>query len=386
MKADLKVNFAGLELKNPVIASSGTPTLSAATIKKAAENGAAAVVTKTVRLKTVKTVKLFRPRFLLINKGDVYDHSLTEKGAYFTLFRVNDPYPLASEFVKEIKIAKKTTDIPIIVSIGGDDLEEYEKLAMMMQDAGADALEISFHSSMDKSEMYPIVVKMVKRVADIPVIAKTMCGWYDPVTTANNLEAAGADAITGLGSVGLDALEIDVETGRPFLQPTHLGVGGTWYRSISLAYVSKMAQAVKIPISGVTGIVNWRDAVKYILVGATTVQICAAIYAKGYKVLGEVADGIEAYMERKGYNCIEDFRGRSLKNILSRREIKEDPSIIFAVQREVCIGCKLCSDRCFWDAISIVEKKAVIDEKKCQGCGLCSCICPVKAISIKKFA
>ncbi|MEM3640847.1 MAG: hypothetical protein QXH37_02850, partial [Candidatus Bathyarchaeia archaeon] len=253
--ADLSVNFVGLELKNPIIASSATPTYCAKFIKKAEDGGAGAVVTKTVRF---RTEFITRPRFMLVNKGADYDYSLTEKGAYFTLFRASDPYPIADKFVDELKKAKKMVNIPIIVSIGGDTAEEYEKLAIMMQEAGADALELNFHFPRNKTiQVYVDMLKAVKKVAKVPVIAKLMYAWHDPVEAAKQMEVAGADAITALGSVSLSALEIDVDNARPYLQPTHYGPGGSWFRPISLSYVEKVAKAVKLPIYGVTGVVDW---------------------------------------------------------------------------------------------------------------------------------
>ena len=203
----------------------------------------------------------------------------------------------------------------------------------------------------------------------------------DSADVGKKVQLAGADAVTGLGTFGFRSMEIDIENQRPWMEMAH-GLGGTWLRPISLAFVAKLAQAVDIPISGVSGIQSWEDAVKYILLGATTVQVCAAIYAKGYKVLGEIAEGIDKYMADHNYTSIEDFRGAALKNIATSRP--NDLPIRAFVNEDKCIGCQLCKDCCMFDALTIEGNKAHISDK-CDGCGVCWSLCPHRAIEFRNF-
>jgi len=393
----LEVEFAGIKLKNPVIAASATPTINLDGLRRAAEGGAGAIVTKSAVFpkKVVEGMEYVKgrptglkpsPRFMLLNKGETYDPALTNEGSYFTLFRVGEPYLKPEELVEMIEKIKKSVNIPVIASIAGavDDLEEWQKLAKPMQEAGADAVELNLHAIPIVKYTNPDIVRAVKEVVSIPVIAKLMYGWEDPAELGSKVERAGADAITAVGTFGFPTMEIDVEAPRILTQPSYYGAGGPWYRPVSLAFVSRLAKTVKIPVLGVTGVVTWKDAVKYIMVGATAVQVCAAIYAKGYRVLGEIAMGIEEFMRRKGYQKIDDFRGSILKEIVPPWKLEWGPPIKATVDEASCDGCGDCVESCFYGAISLEENLASIDSDKCDGCGLCVWVCASKAVAMEK--
>jgi len=393
----LEVEVAGIKLKNPVIAASATPTINLEGLKKAAEGGAGAVVTKSAVFpkKFMEGMEYVEgrptglkpsPRFMLLNKGESYDPALTEKGSYFTLFRSGEPYLKPEEAAQIIEKAKEAIDIPVFGSIAGavDDLEEWKKLARIIEEAGADAVELNLHAIPIVKYTNPDIVKAVKEAVRIPVIAKLMYGWEDPAKIGPEVEKAGADAITAVGTFGFLTMEIDVEFPRILNLPTYYGAGGPWYRPVSLAFVSRLAQTVKIPVLGVTGVVTWKDAVKYIMVGATAVQVCAAIYAKGYKVLGEIARGIEKFMQRKGYKHVKDFKGCILKEIIPPSQLEYAPPIKAAVDETLCNGCGRCEESCFYSAIDIEEGVARVNSVKCDGCGLCVWKCPTEAIGMRR--
>lgn len=375
------IEYAGLKLKNPVIISSATPAISVETIRKGAQAGAAAVVTKSVIFPEKDGRPAGghpRPRFELYNCQKGYDPSITEKGGLFSLFRLGEPYPTPDKMehmLDEIK-KDKSVDIPVIVSICGDpyDYETWRQLARRMENAGADALEINMHAYPEIKYTDPLFVKVVKDEVKIPVICKLMSIHEDPATMGRKAEQAGADAIAALGTFGLRGVEIDVDTERPWMDKAH-GMGGSWLRPVGLAFIETLARTVKTPLSGVTGIQTWRDAVKYILLGATTVQVCAAIYARGYKVITEIVDGLEKYMADHGYESIEDFRGRALNNF---QPLEYEPPVRACVDPAKCVGCGQCAEVCFFDAIQMENRKAVITNR-CDGCGLCTFRCPCGA-------
>lgn len=382
-----KVNFAGLNLRNPVIVASATPSISVDKIKRAAEAGAGAVVTKSVVFpdKDGKPAGGWsRPRFQLMNTSTGYDPDITRKGGYFSFFRFAEPYPTPDEMASMMDALKKPggVDIPVIVSICGvhNDYESWRQLAKLMENAGADALEINMHAWPVIKYTDPMFVKAVKDVVKIPVICKLMAINDNPEVVGPQVEVAGADAITGLGTFGFKAMEIDVENARPYMGNQH-GLGGSWLRSVSLAYMASVAKKVSIPISGVTGVSTWEDAVKYILIGASTVQVCGAIYARGYKVLKEIADGIDAYMARHGYKSIEDFRGKALTNM---KAPEYAPPVKAHVIEDKCVACGECLDSCLFDALSMKDGAASISDN-CDGCGVCWSLCPNKAIEMVRF-
>ncbi|MDR0569750.1 MAG: hypothetical protein LBG71_00810 [Clostridiales Family XIII bacterium] len=385
----LSVNFAGLKLRNPVIVASATPSITADAIRKAEANGAGAVVTKSVMFPDASgrpTGGNAKPRFQLYNTPNGYDPSLTKRGGQFSFFRMQEPYPTPEKMAKMLDELKGPggVGIPVIVSICGftGDYASWRKLARLMEDAGADAIELNGHA-WDPIVKYsdPVIATVVKNEVKIPVIYKMMGVTEDPKSVAPQLAAAGADAITGLGTFGLSAIELDVDNESPWFSSAH-GLGGTWLRAVSLAFVAGIAQSVDIPVSGVTGIQCGDDAVKYMLLGATTVQVCAAIYAKGYKVLREIADGIEAFMRRKGYSSLEDFRGKALPKLTGA---PPNDLPIRAVVNENCNGCGMCVESCMFDAIRCVDRETTISEA-CEGCGVCWSFCPSKGIELRNFA
>lgn len=381
------VQYAGLTLKNPVIISSATPSITPEAIRKGALAGAAAVVTKSVIFpeKDGRPAGGYpRPRFQLFNSQKGYDPALTERGGLFSLFRLGEPYPTPDKMERMLDEVKKMkdVDIPIIVSICGSpvDYDEWRRLARRMEDAGADALEINMHAYPEIKYTDPLFVKVVKDEVKIPVISKLMSIHEDPATMGRKVEQAGADAIAALGTFGLRGVEIDIETEKPWMNMAH-GMGGSWLRPVGLAFIETLARTVKTPLSGVTGVQTWRDAVKYILLGASTVQLCAAIYARGYKAVTEIVEGLEIYMKDHGYDSIEDFRGRALANFLPQ---EYEPPIRALVDPAKCVGCGKCAEICLFDAINMENKKAVISEA-CDGCGLCWSYCPARAIRPERY-
>jgi len=393
-----EINFVGLKMKNPVIVASAESINDYECMRRARDAGAGAAVTKSIvfpkrymegmeYVEGRATGQNPRPRYAVVNKDVGFDSALHRKGAYFTLFRAGGLYLKPDDASRYIERAKKALDIPIIGSIvaARDDYNEWQRVAKIVQNAGADALELNMHCIPYVIGTNPQIVKAVKEVAKVPVIAKLMVPWEDAGATAKKLEEAGADALTGLGTFALRAMDIDVEEQKIYLQPSYYGLGGPWLRPVGLAYVANMANSVKVPISGVTGVTNWKDVVKYIMVGATTVQVCGAIFAEGYKVLGKIVHGLEEYMERKGYKSIEDFKGLMLKDIIPRNKMAFEPPIKAALDEAKCIGCEDCADICFWHALRMENNVIHVDRKACDGCGLCVSICQQDALTLQSI-
>ena len=380
-------NYAGLQLKNPVIVASATPSITVVTITRAAEPGAGAIVTKSVIFpdKNGRPAGGWaRPRFQLCNSSNGFNPALYKKNGMFSLFRLGEPYPTPDEMARMLDTIRRggRVTVPIVVSICGDpkDYETWRELARLMTEAGADAIELNMHAYPEHHYTDPLYVAAAKSGTKLPVQCKMMAINDSPEEYGPKIEMMGADGITALGTFGFRSIEIDIDSQRPTMETYH-GMGGSWLRAVSLAYISGLAKTTHIPLSGVTGIQCADDAIKYILLGASTVQICAAIYAQGYGVIGELNAGIERYMKEKGYKSIDDFRGAALKNI---KPLEYAPPVRARVNADKCVGCGQCVNLCMFDALSLKDKKAVISEK-CDGCGLCQSYCPAKAIELYRY-
>ena len=109
--------------------------------------------------------------------------------------------------------------------------------------------------------------------------------------------------------------------------------------------ISEMYTKVKLPISGCGGVVEWQDVVKYILAGATTVQISFLVYTYGYSIIEKLNNGLLEYMIKNGYESIEDFKGNVTGNkIKGLKDVSREKTLIATVDENLCIGCKRCTD------------------------------------------
>jgi len=143
--------------------------------------------------------------------------------------------------------------------------------------------------------------------------------------------------------------------------------------------------SVNLPISGIGGIENWRDAVEYILLGATNVQVCAAVMHFGFGIIREMIPGLTNYMADKGFKNLAEMRGLALANVTDWENLNLNYKVIAEIEESKCIGCQLCYIACedgAHQAIEVSEKNGLripkIIEDNCVGCNLCAIVCPVE--------
>ena len=204
----------------------------------------------------------------------------------------------------------------VFVNICGVTLDEYVEVARVLSDAeGVAAIElniscpnikeggIQFGCSLDGT--YD-VVSAVKKVTHLPVIPKLTPNVTSPSAFARAAEDAGADAISLVNT--FLAMAIDVETRRPKLSNIMGGLSGPAIRPIAVRMVYECRREVKIPIIGIGGIMDARDALEFFIAGADAVQIGTANFVDPF-VWGKILDGISDYMTRHGVACIADLVG-----------------------------------------------------------------------------
>ncbi|MFQ5710274.1 MAG: tRNA-dihydrouridine synthase [Candidatus Geothermarchaeales archaeon] len=393
---DISVEVCGIRFKNPIIVASATPTKDAKYMKRALDAGAGGVVAKTVTHEA-NLQHYVRPRFTILHKRG-WPHVFSNYSCEFLATYTPE------QWVKEIREAKRyaeEAEAVLITSIMGRTIEEWQALAQMMEGAGSDMLEINFGCPHPRELEHKMgtelgqdpracaeVTKAVKEAVAIPVFPKLTPEAVNVVEVARAVERAGADGVTAINRY--PALDVDLKTGRPLLHSTYAGVGGPWMRPITLKWITKIASAVKIPISATNGIWTWRDAVKALMCGASTTQICTAILygVRGIEVVGDFIEGLRGYVEEQGYNSIEDFKGITLGQILPWEAVEREAPIWSEVVGERCNGCGFCPNWCYYGAIEMVEasgrvKIAEIDPNRCDGCGLCAALCPKEAIVMR---
>ena len=393
---DLSVEFAGIGFKNPIIAASATPTWDARAVKRAIDAGFGGVVLKSLFGDSASIVRRFpRPRFKLYGWRE-YPEYPERKTRYFTLHSLEDCSPFDYEgYVADIDKAKGLVGEQgiVIASISGSSFEEWEELCDVINGTRADICEVNIscpfaadlglEMGAGAAELTPEIVKVVEKNLAMPFSAKLSPGVPDMVSVARGAEMARADALTVQARIA--GIMIDIESASPVGWGSIGGYGGPYLLGYGLKGVSEVASKVEIPISGVSGVWDWEDIVKYIMVGATTVQSATAVMLQGYGVVRRWLRGITHWMDEKGYETIYDFKGVALENIRSTSDVERAPEGVYMdVEEEECIGCGECVVSCFFDAVTMRDGKAVIDRERCDVCGMCLEKCPTGAVLLSR--
>ena len=303
MSKRLEVEIAGLKLQNPTMLAAGILGMTGASLIEAIDNGAGAVVTKSVGPKPQEGYH--NPAVVHVNCG--------------LLNAMGLPNPGVHDFAEEIREIKQArAHVPIIVSVYSFSAEEFAETARVAAKAGADAIELNVscpHVKKTGSEigqspsLVAEVVKKVKAVAHKPVIVKLTPNVADIVEVARAGVDAGADAITAINT--LRAMAIDVETAQPILANKIGGLSGPAIKPVAVRCVYELYESVNVPIIGCGGVTTWQDAVEFMLAGASAVQIGTVIASKGLGVFKSVANGIDAFLKRKRFGSVKDIVGLS---------------------------------------------------------------------------
>jgi dihydroorotate dehydrogenase (NAD+) catalytic subunit len=207
----------------------------------------------------------------------------------------------------------------VIVNIAGRTFKEYVELASMIETAkGVSAIEINISCpNVDiggmqlgtAPRMVSEIVAAVKDKTHLPVIPKLSPNVTDIVEIARAAESAGADAIAMINT--LQGMAVDIETKRPVLGNIFGGLSGPAIKPVALRMVYQVYQAVDIPILGGGGIMSAKDAIEFLLVGATAVSIGTGTFVNP-RLAMEVKAGIEDYMERHGHSSLHEIIGAAV--------------------------------------------------------------------------
>ena len=206
-------------------------------------------------------------------------------------------------------------DVANIVNLGGHSIEDYIEGISLLNDAKLDLLELNISCPNVKqggmnfgvrTETAREVVRILRRECRHKLVVKLSPNAEDIVALARACEEEGADGLS-LTNTYL-ALAIDIDRRRPVFDNVYAGLSGPAVRPISLRMTHQVAHAVKIPVMGIGGIAAWRDAVEFIMAGATAVQVGTATFTKPDIAL-DIIEGIEAFMEKEGIANLSEIRG-----------------------------------------------------------------------------
>lgn len=304
MVGRLDVEIAGLKLANPTMLAAGILGMSGLTLKRVAEAGAGAVVTKSLGLEA--RTGYSNPTVVQVKGGLVNAMGL--------------PNPGIEHFAQEMSDTKGI-ETPIIASIYAFSPQQFAIIAKKAMRVAVDGLELNVscpHAERTGAEigqdpkLIEAAVKAAKGSGEKPVFVKLTPNVANIAELAGAAEKAGADAIVAINTV--KAMVIDIETARPILGNRVGGLSGPAIKPIAIRCVYEIYEAVEIPIVGCGGIETWQDAVEFMEAGASAIQIGTAVATKGITVFGQVTDGIEAFLMKKGFDEVKEIVGISHRN------------------------------------------------------------------------
>ena len=293
------MTLAGLGLRSPTVLASGVLDETGASMRRVAEAGAGAVVTKSIGSHR--------------REGSPNPSVVELDGAL--LNAVGLPNPGIEAYGAEMEEALKG-GVPVIGSVFGGDGEEFARLAAKMESYGASAVELNLSCPHAKGYGTEIgsdprlvreITAAVRGAVGVPVFAKLspMAAEMEPLAEA--AAEGGADGITAINTIR--AMAIVPEVAKPLLANVVGGLSGPAIKPIGVRCVYEIYEAVDIPIMGVGGISDARDAVEYVMAGATAVQIGTAVASGGPEILGTVARDMGELLESLGYSKVEEAIG-----------------------------------------------------------------------------
>jgi dihydropyrimidine dehydrogenase (NAD+) subunit PreA len=397
---DLSINFCGVRSPNPFWLASGPPTNTAYQVMKAFDEGWGGAVWKTIGDPIINTasrygsIDLKNDRMMGLNNIEL----------------ISDR-PIEVNFAEISEVKKRFPQNTVVASLMVESKREtWHDIVRRSNDSGADLVELNFgcpHGMSERGmgaavgqvpEYAAMITQWVKEVASIPVIVKLTPNVTDISHMAAAVAAAGADAVSLVNTFNsIVGVDLDTFAPRPQVQGngSHGGYCGPAVKPIALHMVSSVAKhpQVHIPISGIGGIGGWSDAVEFMLLGATSVQVCTAAMHYGFRIVREMSSGLETYLAQKGFASAMDLVGKSLSRIMDWGDLNLNYKIVAKIDGETCIGCNLCYIACEDGAHQCITAaprpsgdlregtlpKHVphIIEDECVGCNLCSLVCPV---------
>lgn len=297
----LAVKYLGLNLGSPLIVSSSGLTSTIGYLKEAEDNGAGAVVLKS----------LFEEQITRHISTIDHAHGFPEAGDYLANYVKSHS---VDEYLNLIRKAKEVLTIPVIPSINCYSSEGWTGFARNIADAGADALEINVFflptdrkkSAVDSEKIYIDLIEKLKNIIKIPLAIKIGYRFSNILNIIDlfyNRKVEGVVMFNRFFELDIDINQVDIIPASVFSTESEMRLVTRWIAMAS-------AQDIKIDISASTGVHSGADAIKYLLAGATSVQVCSVLYQKGIPFLKDMNKQIAGWMEKKGYSSIAEFRGK----------------------------------------------------------------------------
>ncbi|RYF90169.1 MAG: NAD-dependent dihydropyrimidine dehydrogenase subunit PreA [Chitinophagaceae bacterium] len=391
--ADISSNFLGIKSPNPFWLASAPPTDKQINVLRAFEAGWGGVVWKTLG----SQVKNVSSRYSAVNYGG-------KRVMGFNNIELISDRPLDLNLKEIRECLRLFPDRAMIVSLMADnDKNSWHELIKKVEDTGAHGIELNFgcpHGMTERGmgaavgqdpEIAAMVVEWVMEAATIPVITKLTPNVHSVVPTGKAVVEAGTNALSLINTIqSVTGVDLDTLVPNPYVagKSVYGGYCGPAVKPIALKFLSTISQneiTRRVPISGIGGVATWKDAVEFMLLGASNVQVCTAAMTHGFRIVEDLCEGMSNWMDEKGFKTLNDFIGKSVETIVHWEDLDINYHHIAHINQDKCIHCGLCYIACEDTSHQSINlqygdpyNKYTIKEEECVGCNLCQLICPVE--------
>jgi dihydropyrimidine dehydrogenase (NAD+) subunit PreA len=414
--ADLSIDFAGIKSPNPFWLASAPPTNTGEQVMRAFDAGWGGAVWKTLGDPIVNVTSRFA----------AVDYAGQKVMGLNNIELITDR-PLADNLRELREVKKRYPAHALVVSLMAETKNDWKVLIQKVEDTGCDGLELNFgcpHGMCERGmgssvgqepKLVQEITSWAKEFARTPVFVKLTPNTGEITEPGLAAARGGADGIALINTIK-SLIGVDLERMVPYPRvrdaSTHGGYCGPAVKPIALHMVAALAReaGIQIPISGIGGISNWRDAAEFIALGSTNVQVCTAVMHFGYRIVEDMIEGLDEYLNGHGMKSVNELRGRAVPSFVEWGDLDLSAKLIAKIDPKTCIGCQLCVTAC-WDGahqciftgafdkarpphahtegFALAPKPPVfgsiagdrvpwVDEPECVGCNLCQIVCPIE--------
>jgi dihydropyrimidine dehydrogenase (NAD+) subunit PreA len=387
---DLSTNCGGIKSPNPFWLASAPPANSAGQVQRAFDAGWGGAVWKTLG----QPIQNVSSRFGATNVRGV-------QGAGFNNIELITDRSLEINFKEIYDTKKKYPKHAIIVSLMVETKDEWKDIIKRSIDAGGDGIELNFgcpHGMCERGmgsavgqepKVNQEITSWAVEFSSIPVLVKLTPNVSDIVPHGLAAKRGGAHGVSLINTIkSIIGVDIDRFVPEPRVAglSTNGGYCGAAVKPIALHMVGALARDARfgLPISGIGGISNWRDAVEFMLLGSSSVQVCTEVMLRGYRVVEDMIEGMNEYMRSHQFEKLDDMIGKAVPAFSEWGNLDLNYETIAKIDASKCIGCHLCvtacedgAHQCIHPSPNVNTRVPVVDESECVGCNLCKIVCPV---------
>ena len=392
--ADLKTEFLGITSPNPFWLASAPPTDKAYNVNRALEAGWGGAVWKTLG-EDPHIVNVSGPRYGAL-------HSNERRVIGFNNIELITDRPLQTNLDEMRQVKRDWPDRALVASVMLPMNEKtWAKYLPMIEDTGVDGFELNFgcpHGMSERGmgaavgqvpEYIQMATEWARSAASVPVIVKLTPNVTNILPPAKAALDGGADAVSLINTINsIMRVDYDSLTMYPTTDGmgTHGGYCGEAVKPIALNMVAEIArhrETATLPISGIGGITDWRDAVDFLALGASNVQVCTAAMVYGFKIIDDLVDGLSTFLDDKQL-ALAELVGKAVPSVTDWQYLNLNHIEKAVIDQDLCIKCGRCHIACEDTSHQAIthtvngERRFEVIDEECVGCNLCVSVCPVE--------